>query len=362
MNLPPDLVCADDYERHASRLLAPETLAWIAGGAGSETTVAANRTAFARWQILPRLLRDCSAGSTRLQLCGLPLRHPVALAPVGHLGLVHAQAESDSARGAEAAQALMVASTQSTHKLEQIAASSAGPLWFQLYFQRQREHTLDLLQRAHRAGYKAVVVTLDAPIQALSRGAQRARFAVPAELAPGNLRNYRTPAGVLSPDQSTVFQGLMAVAPGWDDLLWLREHTRLPLIAKGIAHPEDALRLREAGVDAMVISNHGGRTLDGAPASLDLLPAIRLALGPDYPLLLDGGVRSGADVFKALALGAQAVLVGRPQAYALAVAGALGVAHLLRLLHEELELCMALAGCATVDQIGRHCLQPTAGS
>lgn len=353
--LPVDLVCAADFESHARQRLSPDVWAWIAGGSGSEATLQANRRALERVELVPRLLADFSGADTgtQLRLCGQQLAHPMLLAPVGHQGMVHSEGELDTARGAAATDTVMVASTQATYGLEQIAGCCVGPRWFQLYFQQQRAHTLDLLRRAEAAGYQALMVTLDAPVQALSRAAQRAQFAVPAELAPLNLRDYAVSARALEAVQSPILHGLMAGAPSWEDLHWLRAQTRLPLIAKGVAHPLDALRLRELGMDAVVVSNHGGRTLDGAPASLALLPGVRHALGTEFPVLFDGGIRSGADVFKALASGADAVMIGRLQIYALAVAGGLGVAMLMRLLREELELCMALAGCPTLAHINR---------
>lgn len=330
----------------------PDVLAWVNGGAGDESTVRANLCAYGQWQIMPRILRDASAGSTRLELCGHRLSHPIVLAPVGHQGVVHSEGEREIARGAAASDTLMVASTQSTYSMEQIAAV-AGPRWFQLYFQPSRTHTLELIRRAEAAAYSALVLTLDAPVQAPSRAAQRAGFRVPDELAPANLRSFQSVAPrMLEADASIIFQGVMADAAQWDDVAWLRQQTDLPILAKGVAHPEDAHRLLELGIDGLVVSNHGGRALDGAPASLDLLPGIRQAVGPEMPVLLDGGIRNGSDIFKAIALGAHAVMIGRPQIWALAVGGAPAVVRLLRVLRDELELCMALAGCPQLTDIG----------
>jgi isopentenyl diphosphate isomerase/L-lactate dehydrogenase-like FMN-dependent dehydrogenase len=351
-------VCAADFENQAVALWAarPDVLAWVRGGAGDESTLKANRAAFDQWQIMPRVLHDCAAGSTRLELFGQHLRHPIVLAPVGHQGLIHPGGECEIARAAVACATLMVSSTQSTCSLEQIA-EVGGQRWFQLYFQSRRSQTLTLVRRAEAAGNSALMVTLDAPVQASSRAAQRAGFALPAELAPANLRDFEAPVPrVLAADASIIFQGWMSDAPSWADVAWLRQQTRLPILAKGVAHPADARRLLELGIDGLVVSNHGARTLDGAPASLALLPGIRQMAGAQVPVLLDGGIRSGSDVFKALALGADAVMIGRPQIYALASAGAAGVMQLLRVLRDELELTMALAGCPQLADIGASAL------
>lgn len=356
--LPPGLYNAIDYERLAMQQLEPGRLAYIAGGCGWDASVAANRAAFARWAILPRLLRDLQAGHGRLQLAGQAFEHPFFLAPVAHQRLVHAEAECASARAAEATGSTLVASTLSSCPLEDIAsANGPGRRWFQLYLQPERGHSLQLLRRAEAAGYQAIVLTLDASIQLASRSALQAGFVMPADCTPANLAGFAAPpAPRLAEGESRIFQAAMRHAPSWDDLHWLLASTRLPVWVKGVLHPEDACQLQGAGATGLIVSNHGGRSLDGAPASLDMLAAVRAAVGPGYPLLFDGGIRSGQDAFKALALGADALLIGRLQVYALAVAGALGVAHLLQLLVQELHACMAQAGCARLADITPDCL------
>lgn len=351
--IPPGIGCARDYETLAQRFLPAATWAYIAGGSGHDRTAAANLAAFGRWSVYPRLLRDVRGGDTAVQLGGERFAHPILLAPVAFHKLAHPRGELETARAAAAVQAGMVVSTLATCTLEEIAQAGAPQRWFQLYFQPTREATRALLARAEAAGYGAVVVTLDASIQVASLRAMDAGFRMPGYCVPANLEG-----GAPAAAGNRIFQDLMAAAPTWDDLHWLLASTRLPVWVKGVMHPDDALALRAAGVAGLVVSNHGGRTLDGAPASLDVLPAVRAAVGAGFPLLFDGGIRSGQDVFKALALGADAVLAGRLQLYALAVAGALGVAHMVRLLREELEVCMALAGCATPDDIGRGTLLP----
>ena len=351
--IPATILAAADYATRAADHIAAPTLAWLAGGSGNEQTLRANRDAFADLRILPRLLADFSQANTRVDLCGTTLEHPFLLAPLGHQRLLHAQAECASARAAAATGTCLVSSTLSSLSLEEIAAATDQPKWFQLYFQPRRDDTLALLRRAEAARYQAIVVTLDVPVQPLSSRAQLAGFRFPSH-APANLARQVPPEQVaLEPGQSLLLHGMMSEAPGWDDLAWLIEQSRLPVMVKGVLRPADSRRLRDMGVAAQIVSNHGGRALDGAASALSAVPSLRSALGPDYPLLMDGGVYSGSDGFKALALGANAILIGRLQGYALATAGALGVAHMLKLLRDELELCMALAGTPTLADITR---------
>ncbi|WP_339583568.1 alpha-hydroxy acid oxidase [Aquabacterium sp. G14] len=349
--IPDGLHAAQDYERLAPEFIEPSTWHYIQGGSGQELTLQANQGALARLRLQPRLLRPLAHGHTRLTLLGQPRLHPILLAPVAYQRLVHPLGELATAQGAHAMDAGMIVSTLSSTLLEDIAPLTHDK-WFQLYFQPNRQVTLDLIRRAEHAQYQALVVTLDATIKSPSGRALRSGFVMPDAVRHVNLDRYPTPTSrPLRHGDSMVFQGIMADAPTWDDLRWLQTQTQLPIVVKGVQHPADARVLQEMGIAAQVVSNHGGRALDGAPASITVLPSIRAAVGPGYPLLLDSGIRSGQDIFKALALGANAVLIGRLQVYALAVAGALGVAHMLRTLHEELELCMAQAGCATLADI-----------
>jgi isopentenyl diphosphate isomerase/L-lactate dehydrogenase-like FMN-dependent dehydrogenase len=349
--IPEGVRCAADYETLARASLPEAAHAYVDGGSGTGASAAANRAAFSHWAVYPRLLRDVGAGHVRTLLAGAAFSHPVFLAPVAYHRLVHPAGELDTARGAAAVDACLIASTLSTRTLEDVAA--AGPRrWFQLYFQPDRAATLDLVRRAEAAGFEAIVVTLDATIQVAGRRALALGFTLPADCVAANLQGHAAAAAHPVPEGgSRIFQGIMAGAPTMDDLAWLMAQTTLPVWIKGVLHPDDARALQGAGAAGLVVSNHGGRGLDGAPASLACLAAVRAAVGPAYPLLFDGGIRSGGDIFKALALGADAIAVGRLQLYALHVAGALGVAHMVRLLVEELEVCMALAGCARVADI-----------
>ncbi len=352
-SIPGEVHCAQDYEILARHFLSEADYAYIAGGCGRDSTLRANREAFDSVRLWPRLLRDVRHGHLASTLLGHALPHPIMLAPLAYQTLAHPQGEIDVARAAAATDSCLILSTLSGRSIEETMPHAGEARWFQLYFQADQAATMDLVRRAESAACQVLVVTLDTAIKLPSLGALRSGFSMPARVVAANLTNYRAPAQLaLARGQSRIFQGAMAGAPNLDDLRWLLGQTRLPIVVKGVLHPEDALMLKAMGIAGLVVSNHGGRSLDGAPASLEVLPAIRAAVGPGYPLLLDSGIRSGTDIFRGLAAGANAVLVGRLQVYALAVAGALGVAHMLRLLREELEACMAQAGCATLADIG----------
>ena len=359
--IPADIQSAQDYEYLARRFISPASYEYIAGGSGQDQTLAANRTAFSKWLVYPRLLCDVTQGHTRLHLLNREFAHPILLAPVAYQKLAHPLAEIETARAAEAMETCMVTSTLANTSLEDIAAVSRSEKWFQLYFQPGRAATLDLLKRAQTAGYRVIVVTVDASIRSPSLGAVRAHFQMPEDCVSVNVQTYdasgMNTAGGIAAGQSRIFNGAMREAPTWADLEWLLEQTSLPILVKGVLHPQDAQKIKAMGCAGIVVSNHGGRSLDGAPASIDCLARIRAEVGNDYPVLFDGGIRSGLDIFKAIALGADAVLIGRLQVYALGVAGALGVAHMLKLLHEELEMCMALAGCINVGDIRNATLE-----
>lgn len=353
-NIPNGIVQASDYEALASRFIEPATLAYIAGGTSHEKTLQKNLDAFDQVELLQRAFVDASHGTTQTTLLGQTLRHPIMLAPVAAQKLVHSQGEVATAQAANALEAGMIVSALSSVPLEDIAQNTQSTKWFQLYFQSRKEDTLNLVRRAEQAGYQAIVVTLDTPIQSMSKGAQQSGFQLPADAQPANLAHQQPPAQVaLEQHQSIIFQGMMREAPLLADIEWLKAQTQLPILVKGVMHPQDIADLLALNIDGMIVSNHGGRALDGTPAALNLLPMMREQVGADFPLLFDGGIRSGSDAFKAIALGANAVCIGRLQVYALAVCGAKGVAHLLKLLRDELELCMALTGCPTIQDINQ---------
>ena len=348
VRIPPGVVAVPDYEALARERVVTGAWAYLDGGAADELTARDNREAFARLQLRTQVLRDLAGGSTRCELFGSPLRCPVLLAPVAFQKLAHPDGERAAALGASAMQAAMVVSTQASVSLEEIASTASAPLWFQLYIQHDRGFTRDLVRRAETAGYRALVVSVDAPISGLRNREQRAGFSFPPGVEAVNLRGLPP---VDRAGEMLLDSALIAAAPTWRDIDWLRGETRLPILLKGIMTAEDALRALAAGVDGIVISNHGGRVLDGQPATVDVLPEIADAVQGRVPLLLDGGIRRGSDVFKALALGARAVLIGRAFVHGLAAAGAPGVAHVLRILHAELEATMVLTGCRDLAAI-----------
>lgn len=361
--IPADLTSLADYERRAVAHMPEATWRHIASGAGQECTLRQNRLAFERLLLEPRALTSLQGATTHTTLLGQRHAAPVLLAPVAYHRLVHPGGECETARAAAAMQTGMVVSTLASQTLEDIARSARAaaaelrhdeaPLWFQLYLQPERSHSLELVRRAEAAGYQALVVTIDATVK-------RAGFALPPGVEAVNIQSFpslaQRPQGLAGP---ILFGSpLVESAPTWEDIAWLRRQCTLPLVVKGVVSPRDAMRAVELGADALIVSNHGGRVLDGLPAAIDMLPRVAEAVAGRVPLLLDGGIRSGTDIVKALALGASAVLVGRPQLHALAVAGLLGVAHMLHLLRAELELAMAQLGCTSIAAIDRGVLWP----
>lgn len=351
-----------DYEALARQRLDDQAWAYLAGGAGDELTVQANVGAWQALRLQPRVLRPTAGGHTGLRLLGRDWAHPILLAPVAHQRLAHPDGELATALAASAQQAGMVLSLQSNTAVEVVAQvvhaePQAGPLWMQLYPQPDRGFWRELVQRAQAAGCEALVLTVDAPVSGVRDRERRAQFRLPPGVSAVHLAG-RPPAVAppVGPGRSALFDGLLHAAPTWDDVDWLCAATELPVLLKGVMHPADAREALRHGVAGLIVSNHGGRTLDTAAPTALVLPQIVQAVEDRVPVLVDGGIRRGTDVFKALALGARAVLIGRPQVWALAAAGAHGVAHLLRLLRDELEIAMALCGCATLQDITAECL------
>lgn len=325
----------DDYETLARERLDASLWHYITSGSGREQTLRANVSAFARLRLHGRALVDLTGANTRTHLLGLPLDHPIILAPAAGHGRILPDGELATVTGASAVRALMVLSQNSSRSLEDVAQRARTPLWLQLYLTRTRKVTEAFVRRGEAARYRALVVTVD----------QLPELTAPAELG---CRLIGSP----------VFGHRELYMPTWDDVAWLRTITDLPILLKGINSPDDAERAVESGVAGIIVSNHGGRGLDTLPASIDVLPAIAARVGPAIPVLFDGGIRDGTDILKALALGASAVLIGRPYLYALAVGGALGVAHVVQLLRAGLESAMALTGCTSLAGIDRSVLWP----
>jgi lactate 2-monooxygenase len=352
-------------EQKAKEILPPPAFDYVAGGASGEDTILANREAFYHWHIVPRMLCDVSQRDLSVELFGEKLPAPVVLGPVGVQGILHAEGELASARAAAALGLPFTLSTAASRSIEEVArvADSAGhgARWFQLYWGKNPDLTASMLQRAERSGYKALVVTLDTSMLAWrERDLQHAYL--PFILGQGLSNYFGDPVfrALLAqpPEQNPaaaiqLWSGLFSnTALTWTDISFLRKHTSLPIILKGILHPDDAAHALDAGVDGMIVSNHGGRQVDGAIATLDALPAIVREVNGRIPVLIDGGIRRGSDVFKALALGARAVLLGRLYTWGLAVAGEQGVRDVVLNLLADLDLTLALSGhtsCRSLD-------------
>ena len=385
-------------ERLARQRMTPQAYAYVAGGAGAEGTMTANRAALDRWQIVPRVLRDVSDRDLSIELFGRRLPTPFLLAPVGVLELAHRDADLAVARAAAAEGVPMIFSNQASRPMEACAeAMGEAPHWFQLYWSTVDELVASFLRRAEACGCEAIVVTLDTKMLgwrsrdldfahlpfATGRGiaqytsdpvfrsivepaaVERSGRPTPSAIRalvqatrsyPGSFReNLRSGAGVAAVRK--VMEVYSRPSLTWADFAWLREKTTLPILVKGILHPDDARLAIEHGLDGLVVSNHGGRQVDGAIGSLDALPGVVEAVGGRIPVLFDSGVRGGADAFKALALGAKAVLLGRPYVHGLALDGEAGVREVIRNLVADFDLTMALSGYRSVSELGPQSLQ-----
>jgi 4-hydroxymandelate oxidase len=341
-----------DYERLAPERMSEMAWEFVSCGAADELTCRWNREAYQGIRLLPRHLVDVSKIDTRVSLFGAEMPHPILLAPVAYQKLMHSEGELGTVKGAGVEGATMVLSSFSTVSLEEIAAAATSPLWFQLYIQPDRGFTLDLVRRVEAAGYRALVVTIDTPVLGARYREHRVNFALPPGLVQANLAGLTSATGRHHlPAGQDIYSAVLDPTVTWKDIDWLRSKTRLPVILKGILSPDDAGKAAESGVSGLIVSNHGGRNLDTAPATIDALPGVVAAAGGRIPVLVDGGIRRGTDVLKALALGASAVLIGRPYVYGLSVGGAAGVAHVVQILRRELERAMALSGIPAIPAI-----------
>ena len=356
----------EEWESRARATLSEEAWWYIAGSAGGGDTHRANREAFERVKLRHRVLNDVSDRDTSIELFGSKLPAPFALAPIGVQGIMHADGERAPARAAAATGVPFTLSTVSSVTIEEIAQiMGSSPRWFQLYPAKSREVASSMLSRAANSGYSAIVVTLDTPV--LGWREQDLRLGYLPFLQGQGIVNYLS---------DPVFRSMLAKPPEedpraaimqflgvfanpsftWSDIAWLRGETKLPLIVKGLVHPDDARKAADHGVDGIVVSNHGGRQLDGGIATLDALPDVIEAVQGTVPVLLDSGVRRGADVLKSIALGARAVLIGRPYAYAMASHGEDGVRHLIRTMMAEIDLSLALSGLTSIASVDRTLL------
>ena len=356
------VISIEHLEAAAREVLDARAFDYVAGGAGGERTMRANLEAFDRWRIVPRMLRDVAQRDLSIRLLGHELPAPIVLAPIGVQGIVHREAELATARAAASVGVPFCLSTVASHSIEDVAgAMYESPRWFQLYWGKNRDLTASMVRRAERAGYSALVVTLDTHMLAWRERDLENRY-LPFLLGEG-LANYTSDpvfqslVGKVSESERAeavvrTWTGLFTNSRlTWKDLPFLREQTPIPIVLKGILHPDDARRAIDAGVDGIIVSNHGGRQVDGAIAALDALPDIVEAIGSSIPVMFDSGIRRGSDVFKALALGAVAVLVGRPYAFGLAVGGEQGVRDVLLNLIADFDLTLGLSGYTSCGEL-----------
>jgi isopentenyl diphosphate isomerase/L-lactate dehydrogenase-like FMN-dependent dehydrogenase len=344
-----------DYFDRAAEKVDPKLWCYFEGGAGDEVTLRANVGAFGRWRLRPRMLVDVTGVSTATTVLGAPVSMPVLVAPFAMQQLLHPEGELATARAAAAAGTLICVSTVTTTAHDEIAeAVGSAPRWLQLYVLRDKQRTLDHIVEARESGYSALALTVDVPMLGRRERDLRLGFDLPLDLPlpyiKGKGRNV---------EMTFAEQVQMSPSVTWRDLEWIASESGMPLLLKGILTREDATLAIEHGVAAIIVSNHGGRQLDGVAASLDALPEVVEAVAGRCEVYVDGGIRRGTDVLKALALGARATLVGRAVASGLAVGGEAGVLDVLTMLHDELELGLALLGCTSPDEVTRSHVEPT---
>jgi len=339
------------FEPLARERLSQMAYDYVRSGGADEITMRENRVAFERLRLAPNVLQDVSQVDTRTSLFGTELEHPILLAPIAYHRLYHAEGELGTARGASAAGAVFVVSSFTTTAVDEIARNTQRPIWFQLYVQRDRAFTKDMVQRAVAAGSKAVCLTVDTPVLGCRYG--QLSFGLPSNMECVHLRGLDLKSPILGhkTQRGGIYDPLFDPSFNWRDLEWLRSISGVPVLLKGVLAPEDGRRAIDYGADGIIVSNHGGRNLDLVPATIDALPRIADAVAGRIPVLLDSGVRRGTDVLTALALGAKAVFIGRPYIYGLAIAGARGVERVVNILRDEFQRAMALTGRRSIAEI-----------
>jgi 4-hydroxymandelate oxidase len=354
-----------DFEQVARERVPPLAWDYYASGANDEITLRENRRGFDRLAMHYKVLVDVAARSPGTRVLGQDVSMPLLIAPTAFHRLAHPDGELATARAAGAAGTIMILSTLSNTRVEDVVAAASGPVWFQLYVYRDRGVTQGLVERVEAAGCRALVLTVDAPLLGRRERDVRNRFHLPDGLSLENMLPMGLgdlPPGAHDSGLAAYFASLLDPSLTWADVTWLRSITRLPILVKGIVRPDDALRAVDAGAAGVVVSNHGGRQLDTSPATIDVLPAIAEAVGDRAEILLDGGVRRGTDVLKAVALGARAVAIGRPVLWGLAAGGEDGLGRVLALLRAEIDLALALCGCSSIAEVaamGRDLVRPS---
>ena len=343
-------VCLADYEPLAKEKMSAMSWEFITAGAGDETTVRWNKEAYQRIRLKPHVLVDASQLDTRVTLFGQEHAFPILLAPTSAQTLTHPEGELATARGAGAAKAAMVLSSFSSTSLEEVAAVAKTPIWFQLYAQKDHGFTRDLVQRAETGGYRALCLTVDTPISGARNRETRADVKLPPM---PNLKGFQGAKSALRTGSLEIFSSVLDATLSWKDVEWLCSFAKVPLLVKGVLNPDDADRAVKSGVAGIMVSNHGGRNLDTVPATIDALPLVADKIAGRVPVFVDGGIRRGTDVLKALALGANAVLIGRPYLYGLGAAGEAGVTKVVNILQRELQMAMVLTGRTNIGSIDR---------
>jgi 4-hydroxymandelate oxidase len=338
-----EIVNLFDVEKMAQGIMAKMAYEFVASGAADEFTVRWNREALDKLKIQPQVLNDVSKIDTTMSLLGMDLPYPILIAPTAFHKLMHPEGEIATARGAGAASAVYVVSSFTTTAIEEIAKVATHPLWFQLYVVDDRNFVKDLVQKVEAQGCRALCVTVDTPVSGSRDRQQKAKFKLPDELKPP----YMIDTAFAIKGQALSFKKSLT----WKDIEWLRSITKLPVLLKGILNPEDAEKAIQAGISGIIVSNHSGRNLDTVPATIEVLPQIAQKVNRRIPVLMDGGIRRGTDVLKAIALGANAVLVGKPICFGLACDGSEGVTKVLNILRKEFEFAMALSGRPTIASI-----------
>ena len=344
-----------EYFEQAAETVDPKIWCFFEGGAGDEVTLRANVGSFRRWRLRPRVLVDVAGVSAATTVLGTPVSMPVLVAPFAMQRLLHPEGEVATARAAASAGTVICVSTVTTSAHDEIAdAAGQAPRWLQLYVLRDKQRTLDHIAEARETGYSALALTVDVPVLGRRERDVRLGFDIPLDLPLPYIKGK-------DPNVEMTFAEQVQMSPSvtWRDLEWIASESGMPVILKGILTREDAALAIEHGVDAIIVSNHGGRQLDGAPATLDALPEVVEAVAGRCEVYVDGGIRRGTDVLKALALGARATLVGRAIASGLAVSGEAGVLDVLTMLHDEIELGLALLGCTSPAEVARNHVEPT---
>ncbi|MEW6129625.1 MAG: alpha-hydroxy acid oxidase [Acidobacteriota bacterium] len=348
------LVSLSDFELAVKDFISPMAYEYLLAGASDEVTLGWNRQSFNNLRLRPRVLIDVSEIDTNVRLLGERLPFPILLAPCAYQRLFHEEGELATVRGANQAKAIFTLSTMGTTSVEAVVQEATNAVWFQLYVQRDKAFTKSIIQRVEDAGVKALMITVDTPVIGTRNRETRIKFQLPSEFERPQLSGFKWDDSTTHrPRDGEIYSSLFDPKLNWKDVEWMCSFARVPVLLKGILNPDDAAIACDSGVAGVIVSNHGARNLDTVPAAIDALPEVVERIAGRMPVLMDGGVRRGTDVLKAIAFGADAVFIGRPYLYGLGVAGAAGVARVINILRNEFEMAMALTGCTSIEKIGK---------